>query len=91
MVLIYTMDVTEELINMLGCDRHIDAGELLLSIDTLQYNDYNQYESEIFNKEAKVNRHAEAFPEDCKRAFEVGVRMASGRIHKPELMASFEW
>jgi hypothetical protein len=28
------------------------------------------------DKEAKAKRHAEAFPQDCKRAFELGVRMA---------------
>jgi hypothetical protein len=40
---------------------------------------YDEYESEMFDTEAKVKRHAEVFPEDCKRAFELGVRMASGK------------
>ena len=86
--LIYTMNVSEELFKMLGYDRHLDstrthlemyfgACELMLSTDTLQYNNYEKYESEMFDTEAKVKRHAEVFPEDCKRAFELGVRMAS--------------
>ena len=85
--LIYTMNVSEELFKMLGYDLHLDstrmhlemyfgACELMLSTDTLQYNNYEKYESEMFDTEAKVKRHAEVFPEDCKRAFELGVRMA---------------
>jgi putative NADPH-quinone reductase len=86
--LIYTMNANEELLEMMGYDRHFDttsiilevifgACELLISTDTLQYSDYDKYESEIFDKEAKLKRHAEVFPEDCRRAFELGVRMAS--------------
>jgi len=92
--LIYTMNVSEELLKMFGYDQHIGltrmclemcfgSCELLLSTDTLQYSDYDKYESEIFDKEAKVKRHAEVFPEDCKRAFELGVRMASGQVQEP--------
>ena len=89
--LIYTMNVSEELFKMIGYDRHFGitrmtmemhfgACELLLSTDTLQYNDYDKYESEKFDGKAKVKRHAEMFPDDCKRAFELGIRMASGQI-----------
>jgi hypothetical protein len=56
---------------------NIGECELLLSTDTLQYSDYDKYESEMWDKEAKLKRHAEVFPEDCKRAFELGVSMAS--------------
>lgn len=86
--LIYTMNVSEELLKMLGYDLHFastrmhlemyfGACEVMLSTDTLQYNNYEKYESEMFDTEQKVKRHAEVFPEDCKRAFELGVRMAS--------------
>lgn len=51
--------------------------ELLLSTDTLQYSDYDKYDSEMFDKEAKAKRNAEVFPRDCEHAFEMGVRMAS--------------
>jgi multimeric flavodoxin WrbA len=100
--LIYTMNVNEELLKMLGFDRHFGftrmilemhfgACELLLSTDTLQYRNYDKYESEMFDGKAKVKRHAEVFPDDCKRAFELGVRMASGQIQKPGPPASFKW
>jgi multimeric flavodoxin WrbA len=86
--LIYTMNVSEELLGTLGYDRHLNITktalekhfgtcELLLSTDTLQFSDYSRYESEMFDREAKIRRHVEVFPEDCRRAFELGVRMAS--------------
>jgi multimeric flavodoxin WrbA len=86
--LIYTMNVSEEIVKTAGYDRHFELTraslemifgecELLLSTDTLQYNDYDKYESEVFDKVAKLKRRAEVFPEDCRRAFELGVRVAS--------------
>jgi multimeric flavodoxin WrbA len=86
--LIYTMNVSEELLKTWGYDRHFTITrttlerhfgtcELLLSTETLQYSDYDKYESEMFDRDAKIRRHAEVFPEDCKRAFNLGVRMVS--------------
>jgi multimeric flavodoxin WrbA len=89
--MIYTMNVPENMLTQMGLDRmfgstknclemHFGPCELLLSTDTLQYSDYDKFESELFDKEAKYKRHAEVFPEDCRRAFELGVRMASGKV-----------
>jgi multimeric flavodoxin WrbA len=86
--LIYTMNVSEEQLRILGYDRHFDITkgvlerhfgtcELLLSTNTMQFSDYSKYESERFDREAKIRRHAEVFPEDCRQAFELGVRVAS--------------
>lgn len=88
--MIYTMNVPEEMIQPMGyewlfnrtkmmLERHFGPCELLLSTNTLQYSEYDQFESEMFDKEAKHKRHAEVFPEDCRRAFELGVRMASAK------------
>ena len=85
--LIYTMNVGQELLGTLGYDRHFSITktalerhfgtcELLLCTDTLQFDDYSRYESEMFDREAKIKRHAEVFPEDCRRAFDLGVRVA---------------
>ena len=85
--LIYTMNVGQELLGTLGYDRqfsitktalqrHFGTCELLLCTDTLQFDDYSRYESEMFDREAKIKRHAEVFPEDCRRAFDLGVRVA---------------
>lgn len=86
--MIYTMNVSEEMARAMGYDHlfarakmmlemHFGQCEVLLSTDTLQYSDYDKYEAEMFDKEAKYKRHAEVFPEDCQRAFALGVRMAS--------------
>ena len=69
--LIYTMNVPEEMLEPMSYDRifnrtkmmlerHFGPCELFLSTNTLQYDDYDQFESEIFDKEAKVKRHAES-------------------------------
>ena len=87
--LIYTMNVNEEIVKKAGYDRHFALTkmsfemvfgdcELLLSTDTLQYSDYSKYESKAFDGEAKRKRREEIFPEECKRAFELGVRLATG-------------
>ncbi len=92
--MIYTMNVPEEYLKWAGYDRmfnmtkmmlgmHFGACELLLCTDTLQYSDYDKFEAELWDKAAKYKRHAEVFPEDCKRAFELGVRMASGKAAEP--------
>jgi multimeric flavodoxin WrbA len=89
--LVYTMNVPEEMIQPMGyewlfnrtkmmLEKHFGPCEVLLSTNTLHYSDYDLFESEIFDKETKYKRHAEVFPEDCKRAFELGVRMASCKI-----------
>jgi multimeric flavodoxin WrbA len=98
---IYTMGASEEMAKEMGFDRmavmtklamgrHFGACELLLSTDTLQFDDYNKYESEAFDKEAKIKRHTEEFPKDCRRAFELGVRMASGEVPDPEPILRFK-
>ena len=86
--LIYTMNISENMIEEIGYNRHFEltrttferhfgACELLLSTDTLQFNNYDKYESERFDKEAKAKRNAEVFPQDCKRAFDLGTRLAN--------------
>ena len=99
--MIYTMNASEERLKQMGFDHifgmtkmilgmHFGACELLLSTDTLQYSNYDEFEAGRFDKEAKYKRHAEVFPEDCQRAFELGVRMASGEIPEPEPIPGFE-
>lgn len=51
--------------------------ETLLSTDTMQVKDYNRYHLAGFDAEAKRQRHETVFPEDCKKAFELGVKLAS--------------
>lgn len=99
--MIYTMNLTEKMIKPLGLDRlfgnmkyvlerHFGPCQLLLSTDTLMYSDYDDYESGLFAKEKKIKRHAEVFPVDCRQAFELGIRMASGVLPELEPMPRFD-
>ena len=86
--LIYTMNVNAAIVKKAGYDTHFALTkrsfemifgqcELLLSTDTLQYDNYNNFDSEAFDGEAKRKRHEEVFPEECQRAFDLGVRLVS--------------
>ena len=49
--------------------------KLLISSDTLQVRDYSRYNWTMFNPDAKKERHETVFPEDKKKAFDLGVQM----------------
>lgn len=86
--LIYTMNVSEE--NMAAYHQDVTVAasrgimtrvfgncEVLLSTDTLQFRDYSKYVSTLFDPIAKAKRREEIFPQDCARAYELGVKLAS--------------
>ena len=84
---IYTMGLTEELMNEFGYNqrfagierflaRIFGSAEMLLSFDTYQFEDYSKVVATRFNPEAKLKRRQEVFPKDCQKAFEMGVRLA---------------
>jgi hypothetical protein len=49
---------------------------VLLSCDTLQFDDYSKYETDIFDDIAKRKRHSEVFPQELEKAFALGKRLA---------------
>ena len=51
--------------------------ETLLAADTMQVKDYSRYHLGMFNGEAKRLRHETVFPEDCRKAYELGVKLCS--------------
>lgn len=82
---IYTMNVTEEQMRESGYERHISFNEdsllcafgyaeTLMSFDTCQFEDYSKVVAPQFDPEKKAKRREIIFPEDCKKAFEMGVR-----------------
>ncbi len=86
--LIYTMNVTEENMATYHYDKSIARTretvsrnfgncDLLISSDTYQFKDYSKYESSVWDAEAKLKRREEIFPLDCKKAYEMGVKLAS--------------
>lgn len=86
--LIYTMNVSQDIVEKMGYDRIIDAArermstyygscEVLLACDTKQFDDYSGYEVDLFNVEEKLRRHEEVFPQELQLAFELGQNLVS--------------
>ena len=84
---IYTMNVTKEQMEEMGFDDPIrinerflqlifGASESLYSFDTYQFEDYSKVVADRYDPEKKAKRRKEAFPHDCEKAFEMGVRFA---------------
>jgi multimeric flavodoxin WrbA len=57
--------------------RIIGDTEYVTAEDTWQFSDYSKYAADMFNAEAKKRRHEEVFPEECRRAYEMGKRLAT--------------
>ena len=51
--------------------------ETLLATDTLQAKDYSRYHLGMFDAKAKQLRHETVFPQECQKAYELGVKLAS--------------
>ncbi|AKB28047.1 iron-sulfur flavoprotein [Methanosarcina siciliae T4/M] len=82
---IYTMGAKEEYFDMFGLRKTIELNEnlakrifgdseSLYSTDTYQFDDYSKYVADRFDPEEKAKRRKEVFPQDCKKAFEMGAR-----------------
>lgn len=87
--LVFTMNIPETMLNSFGYralfQRYEDLMRLyfkdctmLLSTDTMQVKDYSRYHLAGFDAEAKRQRHETVFPQDCKKGFELGVKLVSG-------------
>jgi multimeric flavodoxin WrbA len=83
---IYTMGADEARVKEMGYEMQFRLTEMLLArvfgtseslqvTDTLQFDDYSNYVSSAFDPAAKAKRHREVFPEDCRKAFEMGKRL----------------
>jgi multimeric flavodoxin WrbA len=80
---IYTMNIKEEQVKESGYNLIFDTNEYyfklifgdsesFLCFDTYQFKDYSKVVSDRFDAEEKAKTRREVFPEDCKRAFEMG-------------------
>ncbi len=87
---IYTMNATEEEMRQYGFGQQLGLFEMMLqmilgtseslhSFDTCQFKDYSKVVGDRFDPEKKANWRREAFPRDCEKAFEMGVRFAKKR------------
>ena len=84
---IYTAGATDEMIKEMDFDRNAKGTEMAMErifgscesffvTDTLQFEDYSKYVAPRFDPEAKKKRHKEQFPLDCRKAYELGARLA---------------
>jgi hypothetical protein len=84
---IYTMNVPEVLMKEYSYPVHIGLNENVLSrtfgqaeslccFETLQFEDYDKVVFSYFDPEERRERHRTVFPEDCRKAFELGARLA---------------
>jgi hypothetical protein len=93
---IHTMGADEKSAKAMGFDgpirlvelvlgRIFGSSETLVATDTLQFDDYEKYVSSGHNPAEKARRHREVFPEDCRKAYDLGMRMAqAGRPPRDE-------
>ena len=51
--------------------------EMVTALDTMQYDDYSLYASELFDGAAKKLRKETVFPQECAKAYEMGKRLAT--------------
>ena len=60
--------------------RFVGPAEVLVSGNTLQLKDYGKtdWPWTMFDPEEKKRRHETVFPEECRRAFAMGARLAGG-------------
>ncbi len=87
--LIYTMNVPEAYLDAVGykqmflttvenpLERTFGETQSLFVTDTYQFDDYSKYETSAFNAEEKARRRREIFPEDCKKAYDMGFKFAN--------------
>ncbi|MDP6923265.1 MAG: flavodoxin family protein [Candidatus Scalindua sp.] len=87
---INTMNFREEQVKEYGLNHYFGFNEMTLKIifgaseslfnfDTYQFKDYSKVVSGRFDPEKKAKRRREVFPDDCKKAFEMGSRFSSSQ------------
>jgi multimeric flavodoxin WrbA len=86
--MVYTMNASEEMSIQRGYGVLVKTTEDYLRMifgesetfccyDTYQFPDYSKVIMELFNPEEKAARRRDIFPIDCKKAFELGCRLAT--------------
>lgn len=85
---IFTMNIKEKMMYDTGLvailkniesylSRTFGSGESLYSFDTFQFDDYSKYETRGFDAAEKAKGRDERFPEDCEKAYDLGMRLAA--------------
>lgn len=85
---IYTMNLPEQLMNEYQYPVHMNLNESVLartfgeaeslcSFETLQFEDYDKVVFNYFDPEERKERRRTVFPQDCRKAFDLGKRLVS--------------
>jgi multimeric flavodoxin WrbA len=85
---IYTLGATDERIKTAGYDssfqttarfmtRIFGSSEILTVTNTWQFDDYSKYETSGIDVRMKEEWRQNVFPEDCRKAYELGARLAA--------------
>lgn len=85
---VFTLGADENMSKERGFDARIEMygfilkmifgnSETLSCYDTYQFDDYSKIYAPRWDPAKKAKRRAEVFPEDCRRAFEMGVGLAA--------------
>ena len=82
--LMYTMNLPNEAMYKGTIGSHVQNFNLLLgkteyvtAVDTMQFDDYSKYASEMFDGAAKKQRYETVFPEECAKAYEMAKRLTT--------------
>jgi multimeric flavodoxin WrbA len=83
---VYTMNVSEQLMkenygSFIAANASVlkmmyGSSESFFCNETLQFEDYDKVVFSYFDPEERRKRRREVFPQDCRRAYDLGVRMA---------------
>lgn len=85
--MLYTMNISEEMMRAVQYPVHMGANqnylerifgqaETLYACETLQFEDYDKVVFDYFDPVERREKYEKNFPEDCRKAFELGVRLA---------------
>ena len=82
--LMYSMNLPNEAMYKGVMGSHVQNFNLLLgkteyvtAVDTMQFDDYSKYASEMFDGAAKKQRKETVFPEECAKAYEMAKRLTT--------------
>jgi len=87
---IYTMNVSTDVMDVWGYPPRLKTMEdfvgrtfgkepqVLYANNTCQFSDYSKYKCDIFSPEEKARYREEHFPEDCRKAAEMGAGLIRG-------------
>ena len=91
----YTMNVSEQIMKEAGYQVHVSTNEHIMermfgscesifAFETRQFEDYSKMVFSYFDPEERVKKADEQFPKDCKKAFNLGVRLTEHSSSDPE-------